>query len=65
MPRVITLTPEVAVPGLAIGVVLLLVWGVLQFGVDAGTGWIHLLLIAGVLLVIRGIALRGEREGTG
>ena len=45
---------------LAIGFILLAVWGYLQFVVQPVTGWIHLLLIAGVLLVIRGIAVRGE-----
>lgn len=45
---------------LAIGFILLAVWGYLQFVVQPVTGWIHLLLIAGVLLVIRGIAVGGE-----
>lgn len=41
-----------------IGLVLVVIWIVLQFFVHAATGWIHLLLAAGVILVIRGIALR-------
>lgn len=49
---------------LILGVLLILAWLVLQFGTAAPTGWIHLLLIAGVGLIIRGIILssRGERE---
>ena len=46
---------------LAIGAMLLAAWAILQFVVQPLTGWIHLLLIAGVLLLIRGIALRGEK----
>ena len=45
---------------LAIGALLLAAWGILQFAVQPLTGWIHLLLIAGVLMLIRGIAMRGE-----
>jgi hypothetical protein len=41
---------------LLIGIALLAAWGVLQFGAAATSGWIHLGLIAGVILVIRGIA---------
>lgn len=37
------------------GLVLLVVWGVLQFGVQPANGWIHVLLAAGVVLIIRGI----------
>jgi hypothetical protein len=40
---------------LAIGLLLLVGWGVLQFAVQPGTGWIHVGLIAGVIMVIRGI----------
>jgi len=39
------------------GVVLLIVWVVLQFVVQPATGWIHVALAAGVILVIRGIAV--------
>lgn len=45
------------------GFILLAVWGYLQFVVQPLTGWIHVLLIAGVLMVIRGIALRDETSG--
>lgn len=51
---------EAPVRDLLIGFLLLAGWGVLQFGTATHSGWIHVLLIAGVLLVIRGIALRGE-----
>jgi hypothetical protein len=44
----------------AIGSILLAIWAYLQFVVQPVTGWIHVLLIAGVLMVIRGIVLRGE-----
>ena len=40
-----------------VGAILLAAWGVLQFGVQSTSGWIHLLLAAGVVLIIRGIAL--------
>ncbi len=40
------------------GLALLVVWGVLQFVVQPVTGWIHVALIAGVVLVIRGIVTR-------
>lgn len=43
---------------LVVGATLLLVWAALQFGAGSTSGWIHLLLIAGVLLVIRGIVSR-------
>jgi hypothetical protein len=48
---------------LAIGALLLAIWAYLQFVAQPVTGWIHVLLIAGVLLLIRGIALRGEAAG--
>lgn len=40
------------------GLALTVIWGVLQFVVQPATGWIHVLLIAGVVLIIRGIVLR-------
>lgn len=40
------------------GLALLVAWGVLQFAVQPATGWIHVALVAGVILVIRGIVLR-------
>lgn len=41
---------------LTVGAVALILWGLLQFGLAPHTGWIHLCLILGVGLVIRGIA---------
>ena len=38
----------------------LLVWSVLTFVVGSTTGWVHILLAAGVLLLVRWIALRDE-----
>ncbi len=46
---------------LVIGLLITLGWGVLQFGTPYTAGWIHVLLIAGVLLIIRGIALVPSR----
>lgn len=40
------------------GLALILVWLVLQFAAGLATGWIHLLLIVGVVLVIRGVVGR-------
>jgi hypothetical protein len=40
-----------------LGVALLLVWIVLQFVVRSTSGYIHIALGAGVILVVRGIAL--------
>ena len=40
---------------LAAGLVLVVVWGILQFLVQPTTGLIHLLLGAGVIAIIRGI----------
>jgi uncharacterized membrane protein len=40
-----------------LGILLLAVWVVLQFGVQSTSGWIHIALGAGVVLVIRGIAV--------
>ncbi|MDZ4258099.1 MAG: hypothetical protein U0974_05535 [Gemmatimonadales bacterium] len=40
------------------GLALIVVWVVLQFAAALATGWIHLLLIAGVVLVIRGVGGR-------
>jgi hypothetical protein len=45
---------------LILGFLLLAAWAYLQFVVQPVTGWIHVLLIGGVLMIIRGIALRGE-----
>jgi hypothetical protein len=51
------MTPTVS---LLVGTVLLAVWLVLTFVVPTGTGLVHVLLAAGVLLLVRWIALRGE-----
>lgn len=40
-----------------LGVALLAIWIVLQFVVQSTSGFIHIALAAGVVLVIRGIAL--------
>jgi hypothetical protein len=39
------------------GLLLLVIWVVLQFVVQATTGLIHIALAAGVILVIRGIVV--------
>lgn len=44
---------------LALGFVAIVAWLVLQFGVQPDTGMIHVLLAAGVILIIRAIA-RGQ-----
>ncbi|MEO5824699.1 MAG: hypothetical protein ABIR59_02330 [Gemmatimonadales bacterium] len=49
---------------LVVGVVLLAVWGVLQFVVQPTTPFIHVLLAAGVVLVVRGIALSNPGAST-
>lgn len=44
---------------------MLVVWAVVTFRGDA-PGWIHILLTAGVFLLIYGIVVRGtHRDGTG
>ena len=47
------------------GVIVIGVWIVLQFVVRATSGWIHLVLAAGVLLVIRGIVISGSAARSG
>ncbi len=47
------------------GLLLLLAWGWLQFIVQPATGLIHLLLAAGVLLIIRGIVRRSPGQSPG
>jgi hypothetical protein len=39
------------------GILMLAAWAVLQFASQPTSGWIHVALIAGTVLVIRGIAL--------
>ncbi len=45
---------------IAVGLLILAAWGVVTFAVHPNTGWIHVGLIVGVLLVIRGIVARDE-----
>lgn len=40
---------------LLLGIVVVAVWGVLQFVVQPATGLIHVALAAGVVLIVRGI----------
>lgn len=49
------MTPRIA---LVTGLAALLAWGVLTFVVAPATGLIHVLLAAGVLLLVRWVALR-------
>jgi len=55
------LTPDLMVELLA-GLLSLIAWGVLQFVVQPATGLIHIALVAGVILVIRGVVLRSEER---
>lgn len=47
---------------LPLGVACILIWGVIQFAVQPAAGLYHILLAAGVLLTVRGIAV--SRWGT-
>jgi hypothetical protein len=47
---------------LPFGVICILAWGVLQFKVQPASGLYHILLAAGVILLVRGIAV--SRWGT-
>lgn len=42
---------------LILGGILIIVWAVLQFGVQSTSGFIHVALAAGVIFVIRGIVV--------
>ncbi len=44
----------------ATGVVLLAVWGVTALGIGATSGWVHLPLAVGVVLIARAITLTGD-----
>jgi hypothetical protein len=46
----------------ALGLAILAGWAAVTFGVRPDTGWIHVLLIAGVVLVIRGIVGRDPHD---
>ena len=48
-------------PSLIAAVLALLLWAVLTFVRPVGLGPVHLLLVLGFVLWIRGWALRGER----
>jgi len=43
-----------------VGLLILGAWSVVTFVVQPDTGWIHVGLIVGVLLVIRGIVARDD-----
>jgi hypothetical protein len=47
--------------GLLIGIALIIIWGIGALAFD-GPGWIHLLLTAGVFVVIWRIVVRGDRR---
>lgn len=47
------------------GLACIAAWLVLQFVVQPATGWIHVALVAGVVLLIRGIAGKPAPEGAG
>jgi hypothetical protein len=40
-----------------LGIALIVIWLVLQFGTKSTSGFIHILLAAGVVLIVRGIAV--------
>lgn len=48
---------------LLLAVPMLLVWAVLTFVVGSPTGWVHVLLAGGVLLLVRWLALRDDQPG--
>jgi hypothetical protein len=47
--------------GIVVGIVMLIVWAIGALFFD-GPGWIHLLLTAGIFLVIWRIVVRGDRR---
>jgi hypothetical protein len=47
-----------------IGIVLTILWGVLWLGVKIAVGAVHLLLLAGLVLIVWG-AISHSRSGTG
>ena len=50
--------------GVITAVAMLLVWAILALAFD-GPGWVHLLLTAGVTLLIYRVVLRGTRVENG
>ena len=51
-------------PGLIAAIAMLVVWGVLTFGVNDAPGATHALLVAGVSLLIWRIVKRSEKEAS-
>jgi hypothetical protein len=49
--------PRILMREFILGVALIIVWIVLQFVVQSTSGFIHIALAAGVILIIRGIAV--------
>lgn len=49
-------------PHTAAGLILLAIWGAATLGTEA-PGWVHLLLTAGVFLVVYGAVTRGTPKG--
>lgn len=47
--------------GIIAGILLLVIWAIVALGMN-GPGWIHLLLTAGVTLIIWRIVVRGDRR---
>ena len=47
----------------AVGLLLLVAWAVPTFAFAPAPGWVHLLLTAGVFLVIYGAVARGTARG--
>ena len=47
--------------GIVLGIVMLVAWGIVTFAYEA-PGWVHLLLTAGVFLIIWRIVKRGTPD---
>lgn len=48
-----------------LALVALILWVVLAFGMAIPTGWVHLFLALGVVLIAIGIVQSGEKPGAG
>lgn len=48
-----------------LALVSLFLWGVLAFGMALSTGWVHVFLALGVVLIAVGIVRSGEEPGAG
>ena len=46
-----------------LALVALILWAVLAFGLAVPTGWVHLLLALGVVLIAVGIVESGQKPG--